>query len=68
MYCSSAELHIMTNGVKLSCGWSNVFVRVSVIGVSAGTTHTLTVYTQIDDVIVSGVDVTVRTLPNAGQF
>jgi len=41
--------------------------RVSVIGLSANTAFTLTVYTQIDDVIVSGVDLTVTTLPNAGQ-
>jgi len=46
----------------------NVFVRVSIIGLSAATIHTVTVYTEINDVIVSGVDVTVRTLPKPGQF
>ena len=62
---SSMELQLLTNIRRV---WSIVLFRVSIIGLSADTTHTLTVYTEIDDVIISGVDVTVRTLPNAGQF
>lgn len=45
-----------------------MFVRVSIIGLSAGTTHTFTVYTEIDDVIMSGADVTARTLFSAGRL
>jgi len=45
-----------------------VFVRVSITRLSAGTTYTFTVYTEIDDVIMSGVDVTVKMLPNAGPL
>ena len=45
-----------------------MFVRVSIVGLLADTAHTLTVYTEIDDVIISGVDVTVRTLPNTGEL
>ena len=44
----------------------NVFIRVSIIGLTAGTDYTLTVYTEINDVIISGVDVTASTLPNTG--
>ena len=43
-----------------------MFIRVSIGGLSVGTTHTFTVYTEINDVIVSGVDVIVTTLPNRG--
>ena len=56
------------NNVKALFVWLNVFVRVTIIGLSAATTHTVTVYTEIDDVITSGVDLTVRTPPNAGQL
>jgi len=48
------------------CCVPDVFVRVSVNGLSADTTHTFTVYTEIDDVIKSGVDITVRMLSSAG--
>ena len=41
--------------------------RVIVVGLSAGTAYSLTVYTEIDDVIVSGVDVNVSTLPRGGE-
>ena len=41
--------------------------RVIVDGLSAGTAYSLTVYTEIDDVIVSGVDVNVSTLPRGGE-
>jgi len=50
------------------CDLFNVLFRVSIVGLSADTSYTITVYTEIDDVIVSGVDLTARTLPKPSGY